>query len=206
MAFVAIGLRLSSHNVTLPPFRSCTAFSHGRRVVQLHRESSQSLFQIGYRNTTLLKSSYLQCQCSRTAFSHSQSQRGIIWALPPAVLDTVRRLFPGLSPLARRTYSSQFGKKLPFESDVVTKDTLIYSFPNDSYYKLLTYFGIGQFAFWMYLSVFAFTNLRDAPVKEQEELMTGSASSENLSWWRKINLGESKFKNGISLLCFSVGM
>lgn len=91
---------------------------------------------------------------------------------------------------------------LPFEvNDQVTKDTLIYSYKNDRFYKLLAFLGIVQFFFWVHLAGFSYSTLRDVKPKEQE-------TNENATkppWWKRINLGENKYRNGIALLCISVG-
>lgn len=78
----------------------------------------------------------------------------------------------------------------------VTKDVILYKYINDRYYKIANLFAICQFSFWAYLSVFAFSTLRDAPVEKPEK---------ETVWWRKINLGENKYKNGLSILCFTIG-
>ncbi|KAK7504196.1 hypothetical protein BaRGS_00004500 [Batillaria attramentaria] len=89
-------------------------------------------------------------------------------------------------------------KRLPFEvNTAVEKDVLVYSHANDRFYKLLTYFGCAQFAFWAYLGLFSFQTLRDEP---EEQLDTTEQS-----WWRKVASKESKYKNGISVLCFCFG-
>lgn len=90
-------------------------------------------------------------------------------------------------------------KALPFEVDMgsISKDVLVYSYKNERFYKLLTYFGCAQFAFWAYLALFSFQTLRDAP----EESLT----EENTTWWRRVAATETKYKNGISILCFAFG-
>ncbi|CAD7015348.1 unnamed protein product [Ceratitis capitata] len=79
----------------------------------------------------------------------------------------------------------------------VTKDVILFKYENPRYYKVLNIFGLCQFAFWTYLSHFAFTTLIDAPVKGIPE--------EELKWYQKINLGENKYRNGITTFCFLIG-
>lgn len=79
----------------------------------------------------------------------------------------------------------------------VTKDVLLFKYANDRYFKIANLFAICQFGFWTYLSVFAFSTLRDAPVEKPEE---------ETVWWRKINLGENKYRNGLMVLAFSIGV
>ncbi|CAD7077479.1 unnamed protein product [Hermetia illucens] len=61
----------------------------------------------------------------------------------------------------------------------------------DSLYQYAANFG-----FWSYLSHFAFTTLKDAPVEKVDE---------DASWFRKINLGENKYRNTITVSCFLIG-
>ncbi|XP_029643081.1 transmembrane protein 223 [Octopus sinensis] len=98
--------------------------------------------------------------------------------------------------------SRQLPTGLPFEvNDRVTEDTLIYSYKNDKFYKLLAFLGILQFFFWVHLAGFSYTTLRDVKPKEQE----ANENSTKPPWWKRINLGENKYRNGIALLCISVG-
>ncbi|RVE53730.1 hypothetical protein evm_001622 [Chilo suppressalis] len=52
--------------------------------------------------------------------------------------------------------------------------------------------------FWMYLGIFSFSSLRDAPVDE-------SKITDDTPWFRRINLGESKYRNGLGIVSVSVG-
>ncbi|KAG5898066.1 hypothetical protein JTB14_001772 [Gonioctena quinquepunctata] len=56
-------------------------------------------------------------------------------------------------------------------------------------------FALCQFGFWTYLSLFSYKTLRDAPVVDKE----------GKSWYEKLNLGENKYRNGISIFSFLVG-
>lgn len=79
----------------------------------------------------------------------------------------------------------------------VTKDVILFKYSNDRNFKIANIFAVCQFGFWTYLSLFAFSTLRDAPVEKPEE---------ETVWWRKINLGENKYRNGLIVLSFSVGL
>ncbi|CAI9729684.1 Hypothetical predicted protein [Octopus vulgaris] len=57
------------------------------------------------------------------------------------------------------------------------------------------------FFFWVHLAGFSYTTLRDVKPKEQE----ANENSTKPPWWKRINLGENKYRNGIALLCISVG-
>lgn len=77
------------------------------------------------------------------------------------------------------------------------KDLLIYKYENKTFFKYLNFFAIAQFMFWNYLSYFSFTSLKDVPVNEE--------NCDAKAWWRQINLGENKYRNGIAILCFLIG-
>lgn len=79
----------------------------------------------------------------------------------------------------------------------VTKDVILFKYENPRFYKILNIFGICQFVFWTYLSHFAFTTLRDAPVEKKEE--------DELKWYERINLGDNKYRNGITVMSFLIG-
>ncbi|KAL1128860.1 hypothetical protein AAG570_013394 [Ranatra chinensis] len=107
-------------------------------------------------------------------------------ALPACYSFSFRRFFG----------TAQSSNLLDVNTNVV-KDVILFKYDNPRYFKLLNIFGITQFGFWMYLANFAFTTLRDAPVPEEK--------SKNLAWWRRINLGEQKYKNTIAGSCCIVG-
>lgn len=79
----------------------------------------------------------------------------------------------------------------------LAKDVIVFKYENASFFKYLNIFAICQFLCWNYLAHFSFTTLIDAPV----DLST----SEDVSWWRKINLGENKYRNTLTLMCFFIG-
>ncbi|KAK7104958.1 hypothetical protein V1264_019594 [Littorina saxatilis] len=99
----------------------------------------------------------------------------------------------------QRQWISSKKKALPFEVNKsnIGEDILVYSHKNERFYKMLTYFGCAQFAFWAYLALFSFQTLRDAPEESPGET--------DASWWRRVAAQESKYKNGISVLCFCFG-
>ncbi|XP_055859145.1 transmembrane protein 223 [Episyrphus balteatus] len=78
----------------------------------------------------------------------------------------------------------------------VAKDIILFKYENPKFFKMLNIFAIVQFLFWNYLSHSAFTTLRDAPVDE---------APEDAAWYRQINLGENKYRNGITVSCFLIG-
>lgn len=78
----------------------------------------------------------------------------------------------------------------------VIKDVILFKYENPKQFKMMNVFAICQFAFWSYLSHFAFTTLKDAPVNK---------TSSDAPWWRKINLGENKYRNGVTVISFLMG-
>jgi hypothetical protein len=61
------------------------------------------------------------------------------------------------------------------------------------------YSEIKNFLFLGYLGHWSFTSLRDAPISEEIK------NNDEISWWRKINMGESKYKSTLSAVCFVIG-
>nr|CAG4643643.1 EOG090X0JX7 [Ilyocryptus agilis] len=94
----------------------------------------------------------------------------------------------------------RFSTKNPFLVDTnVAKDVVLYTNNNVKFHKYLNIFAITQLGFWLYLAEFSMSTLRDIPVQKTEP------SDENLAWYRRINLGENKYRRGIFTLCLSVG-
>lgn len=79
------------------------------------------------------------------------------------------------------------------------KDIVLYKYENPKFFRNLNIFGFSQFVFWTYLSHFSLT-LRDVPVDN-----AANAHKDQLKWYEKINMGEEKYKNGLSFLCFGIG-
>jgi hypothetical protein len=77
----------------------------------------------------------------------------------------------------------------------IAKDVILFKYDNPRFFKIVNIFAVCQFVFWSYLSVFSFTTLRDAPVDRSKET----------TWWRKINLGENKYRNSLSIISFIIG-
>ncbi len=85
----------------------------------------------------------------------------------------------------------------PLESAKLVKDVIVFKYENPRFFKYLNIFAISQFLCWNYLAHFSFTSLRDAPVED--------TADEDVSWWRKINLGENKYRNSLTIMCFTIG-
>ncbi|CAH1119764.1 unnamed protein product [Phaedon cochleariae] len=77
----------------------------------------------------------------------------------------------------------------------VIKDVILFKYDSPKFFRYLNIFAICQFGFWSYLSLLSFQTLRDAPVDPTKAT----------HWWEKINLGENKYRNGITIISFLVG-
>ncbi|XP_065089940.1 transmembrane protein 223 [Ochlerotatus camptorhynchus] len=93
-----------------------------------------------------------------------------------------------VNPVAARVYDI---------NTKVIKDVMLYKYENPRFYRILNMFAISQFLFWGYLSHFAYTTLRDAPVPDDKR--------DDLAWYERINLGENKYRNGIAIMSFVIG-
>lgn len=95
--------------------------------------------------------------------------------------------------------TTRFSTKHSWEVDTnVTKDVVLYIHNNPRFHRYLNLFAITQFGFWLYLAEFSLSTLRDIPVQKTE-------SDTNLPWYRSINLGENKYRRGITTMCVAVG-
>lgn len=112
------------------------------------------------------------------------------------------RLSTIVSSLSKRTSINYMIQKCFFCQQVftvntnVTKDVMLYKYINDRNFKIGNFFALCNFGFWTYLSLFAYGTLRDAPVEK---------TNEEVVWWRKINLGENKYRNGLMIVTFAIG-
>uniref|UniRef100_T1JGR0 Transmembrane protein 223 n=1 Tax=Strigamia maritima TaxID=126957 RepID=T1JGR0_STRMM len=99
------------------------------------------------------------------------------------------------------SFSFAKNKLLPFEVDTrVGKDVTLYQYENTRFHRLLSFFAVGQFFCWGYLSHFAYTCLRDTPISDPD----GDIKTK-LPFWRRINMGENKYRYGLTVLCASLG-
>lgn len=103
-------------------------------------------------------------------------------------------------------------KKLEFETEsVVANDIVLFRYENDRLFKLLNIFALSQFVFWTYLAHFSYTTLRDVSKEEAEKQLTanlkahGKENAPGLVWWRRVNLGDNKYRYGITIMCLSIG-
>ncbi|XP_067681155.1 transmembrane protein 223-like [Haliotis asinina] len=103
-----------------------------------------------------------------------------------------------------KSYKTKPKGQLPYEIDTnVSKDVLVYSFSGSRFYKLITLFGASQFIFWMYLSMFSFSSLKDIS-QEDEDKQLGIKREDSLVF--KILMPvKGYYKTGLGLLFLSVG-
>lgn len=80
----------------------------------------------------------------------------------------------------------------------VTKDVILFKYENPKFFMYMNIFAVVQYMFWTYLGVFSLQNLRDAPVDE-------SKITEDTPWFRKINLGQNKYRNTLGALAIVIG-
>ena len=100
----------------------------------------------------------------------------------------------------KKLNKSRFSTKQAWEIDTnVQKDVILYTHNNERFHKYMNIFAITQLGFWLYLAEFSMSTLRDVPVAKKE-------SDSDLPWYRSINLGENKYRRGITTLCIAVGM
>lgn len=78
----------------------------------------------------------------------------------------------------------------------LAKDVIVFKYENPRFFKYLNIFAICQFLCWNYLAYFSYTSLRDVPVEN---------TTEDVTWWRNINLGENKYRNTLTIACFFIG-
>ena len=105
------------------------------------------------------------------------------------------------SALKNLINKSRFSTKQVWEIDTnVTRDVVLYAHHNPQFHKLLNIFALTQVGFWLYLAEFSVSTLKDVPVSKQDE-----SSNSNLPWYRSINLGENKYRRGITTMCVALG-
>lgn len=89
--------------------------------------------------------------------------------------------------------------KAAWEIDTnVAKDVVLYVHHNPVFHKYLNIFALTQLGFWFYLAEFSVSTLKNVPVPKQE-------ADSNLPWYRSINLGEDKYRKGITTVCIFLG-
>ncbi|XP_026733806.1 transmembrane protein 223 [Trichoplusia ni] len=80
----------------------------------------------------------------------------------------------------------------------VIKDVILFKYENPKFYMYMNIFAVVQYMFWTYLGVFSFSTLRDAPVDK-------STITDETPWFRRINLGENKYRNTLGIISVVIG-
>lgn len=123
----------------------------------------------------------------------------------PGVLPAIRNVANAFRPAkelkCRRNFSSEVAAPAQSNAANLAKDVIVFKYENPRFFKLMNVFAISQFFFWGYLGHWSYTSLRDAPIANPDDSELG----EEVSWWRKINLGENKYKNTLAGACFLIG-
>ncbi|CAH2245162.1 transmembrane protein 223 [Pararge aegeria] len=96
------------------------------------------------------------------------------------------------------SFSSAVTKTIHDVNTNVTKDVILFKYENPKFYMYMNIFAVVQYMFWTYLGLFALQNLRDAPVDK-------STVTDDTPWYRKINLGENKYKNTLGVVAVIIG-
>lgn len=98
----------------------------------------------------------------------------------------------------RSNFSSITTKTIHDVNTNVVKDVILFKYENPKFFRYMNAFAVVQYIFWTYLGVFALKNLKDAPVDR-------SSLTEDTPWFRKINLGENKYRNTLGAISVIVG-
>lgn len=96
------------------------------------------------------------------------------------------------------SYTSAVTKTIHDVNTNVAKDVILFKYENPKFYMYMNIFAVVQYMFWTYLGLFALRNLKDAPVDK-------SAITDDTPWYRKINLGENKYRNTLGTLAVVIG-
>lgn len=81
----------------------------------------------------------------------------------------------------------------------LTKDVIVFKYNNPNYFRIMNFFGIIQFFFWLICSELTLSTLRDTPIDEKDPNL------EEKPLYFRINLGENKYKYGLAFSCFGLG-
>lgn len=103
-----------------------------------------------------------------------------------------------VKPAAYSSHSSVTTKTIHDVNTNVVKDVILFKYENPKFFVYMNLFAIVQYAFWTYLGLFAFTTLRDAPVDK-------SKIDDDTPWYRRINLGENKYRNTLGTVSVLIG-
>ena len=115
-------------------------------------------------------------------------------------VNIVIKPFSTKLPSIRQQTVRNFAETRPYDVNTnVAKDVILFKYENQRFFRILNIFGISQFIFWTYISAFAYTTLKDAPVAETKP------GEPEPAWYQKVNLGDNKYRNGITIISFLLG-
>lgn len=100
--------------------------------------------------------------------------------------------------IQKRSYLTKSKRKNAFEMDQkVPKDTLVFSFSNDKYYRTISFFGLVQFLFWL---TFAYTSLGTLETLERAEDLF-----KKQGFWQKVLAFQTENKKKTASVCVLIG-
>lgn len=101
------------------------------------------------------------------------------------------------SSVIRSVRQYQHGQK-PLDINAnVLNDTVIYSFKNDRFFKMMTIFGITQFLFWLNIASFTYT--------AAEEYQTVETPFTEKKMWEQIMVHVKQHKTKVPIMCCIMG-
>ncbi|XP_072947769.1 transmembrane protein 223 [Epargyreus clarus] len=103
-----------------------------------------------------------------------------------------------VNKIKTNTFSSLAPKKIHDVNTNVAKDVVLFKYENPKYFMYMNVFAVLQYMFWSYLGIFAFNSLKDAPVDR-------SKITDDTPWFRRINLGDNKYRNTLGAVSLLVG-
>ncbi|XP_054707918.1 transmembrane protein 223-like [Uloborus diversus] len=97
----------------------------------------------------------------------------------------------------KRSFSTGY---LPIDNvQNLKKNVLLYTFEKTKTFRLVTIFGIAQLGIWLYYANTMFYSLRDIKNSTSETEVKST-------FWRRINLGDIKYRIIAVIACLSVGV
>nr|CAG4644478.1 EOG090X0JX7 [Lepidurus arcticus] len=93
---------------------------------------------------------------------------------------------------------------LPWKADTgIAKDVLLFRYENLRFFRMLGFFGVSQFIFWVYLTDFALTYIQDKPEDKADPQSSTPDPNPTLSWTRLG--GVNIYTAGLATLFASIG-
>lgn len=157
------------------------------------------LFNRSFLNTNSLKI------VKTSPLTQNYSVKSISPPLRNIAKESPRIVFhPIICPFSSH-FSKQFCRKnasyapLNINTKNLTKDVIVFKYNNPRYFKIMNFFGIVQFFFWIIFAEFTLSTLRNTPIDENDP------NFDDLPFHMRINLGENKYKYGLAITSFMIG-